>query len=188
MKQKVAILLMVLSSGVVINSCNKSVDTPTGPPPVTGVNLLTNSSFESNDSASLQGWRRSINNNSLIGFTHDTPNDGGVWSIKLETVWPPPLFVQTTVAAPAGTHRYQLSTLAKAAGAGGRFSLTLKRNDTLTIRKTLYIFDGAWTSRYFLDTLTTVAGDSFVVTLYGGGSMSDTGQTFFDLCKLEKLD
>ena len=189
MKQKVAILLMFLSTGVVINSCNKSSDTVNGPPSTPAENLLANSSFESNGNPSLLGWR--CIDSSLVQFTHDTPNDGGTWAIQLETGWIHfPLYVSQTVAAPTGTHRYQISSWAKAFGASGKFSLTFKRNDTLTLRKTLYVVDPGWTSRFFLDTLTTIAGDSLIVTLYGYDTTNpdSLGFTFYDICKLEKLD
>ena len=187
MKQKIVIVSLLIGLTLQFSSCKKSDDTISGPPP-TYPNLLMNSSFESNDSASWQGWSRTIDDTALINLLTDTPTGGGRFSVKIETVWGPKLFISQVIAVPAGTHFYKLSSWAKVVDAGGNYSLAFKHLDTLTVRKSVTITDPAWALYSVLDTLTSVAGDSIVVTLFGGFSQLSAGQTFYDVCKLEKLD
>lgn len=171
------ILVAVIAVG--FYSCKKSGDTIVGPP--NGVNLIANSSFESNGTPSFQGWQ--VNDTSLVRFSTDVPPDGGAWSICIETVWGHAR-VQTIIALPEGTHPYKLSIWAKRQGVGGTISLIFNN----AIRNSLTVSDTTWTVYTFNDTLTTVGGDRVVVELAGGFSQLLSGKTYFDICKFERLD
>jgi hypothetical protein len=179
MRRTHIVLIVSAAMTVGIYRCKDSGGTIVGPP--SGGNLIANSSFESNGTPSLQGWQ--VIDTSVVRFSTDTPPDGGAWSIYIETVWGQAR-IQTAVALPEGTHHYKLSTWAKRQGVGGKISLIFNK----AIRKSLTITDATWTVYTFNDTLTTVRGDSVVVELAGGSSQLFSGETYFDICKFERLD
>jgi hypothetical protein len=107
----------------------------------------------------------------------------------MEATWLPGTFIETVIPAPSGIHPYRLSIWGKQAGLiRGSAWLSVKRSDTLNIRKSIVVIDTTWTLYSFRDTLTTGMGDSLVVRLTGGASELGSGETFFDLCELEELE
>ena len=181
MTSKLPLILLLIV--IVTQSCKKSNNTDgtiTGP--TESGNLISNSSFESNGIASFQGWW--VSDTSVVRFSNDVPQNGGNWSILIETIWGPPARVQTTVALEQGTFAYRLSTWAKKVVIGGKVSLIFKD----TIRKSLEISNTGWTEYNITDTLTAVAGDSIVIELAGGFSQLLTGMTYFDNCQFERLN
>lgn len=177
------ILSMLILSSLLLCSCSDdtSVSITSGE-----TNLLLNPSFEVNANPTLQSW--TTNDYPAIKYSGDVPTGGGYWSITIEAVWGTPIYVRTTVLASEGRHIYKFSFMAKTQGSGGNASLIFVhvRNDSL--RKQIQVADSTWTSYSLLDTLTISRGDSIAVKLSGGFSQILYGKTFFDLCKLEKLN
>lgn len=165
-------------------TCAKKNDSMTNPPDKSGI--LINSSFELNGNPSLQGWTGQ--DTSFIKFSSDVPGGGGSFSITLDAVWAPPVFVKAIVAAPQGIHIYKLSVWSKAHGIGGWIDFVLQRPDSLILRKQIRIVDSTWALYSVTDTMNCSVQDSIVVKLTGGFSQLLTGKTFYDLCTLEKLD
>ena len=177
-------LCLSAAIAVAMYSCKKSGGTIVEPPePPSGTNLISNYSFESNGTPSLQGWETT--DTSVVRFSPDIPSNGGAWSIYIETTSLPAARVRTAIAMPQGTYLYRLSTWAKRNNnfGGGMFLIF-----NSAIRKDLPIEDTTWTLYTINDTLTTVVGDTVIVALTGGGSELITGRTYFDICKFERLD
>jgi hypothetical protein len=183
MTQRQLSLCLSAAIAIAMYSCKKAGSTVVEPPePPIGTNLIGNYSFEVNKTPSLQGWVTT--DTSAIGFSSDTPPNGGTWSIYIETTMQPGAEVQTAIAMPQGTYRYRLSTWAKRNNFGGGVFLIFNK----AIRKFLPIEDTTWTLCTINDTLTTVVGDTVIVALTGGGSELIAGRTYFDICKFERLD
>ena len=165
-------------------ACSKKNDSITNTPDNSSV--LINSSFEVNGNPSLQGWNGQ--DTSYVKFSSDVPGGGGSFSILLDAVWAPPVFVKTIVAVPQGIHVYKLSVWSKARGIGGWIDFILQRPDSNILRKQVRIVDSTWTLYSVTDTMNCSVQDSIVVKLSGGFLQLLAGRTFYDLCKLEKLD
>ena len=176
--------LLIFLIAVFMMSCAKKNDAVTNP--TNGSNVFINSSFEINGHPSLQGWMTS--DTALVKFSTDVPSGGGFYSIALDAVWAPPLFVKSIVGGLQGTHLYKFSVWSKSEGAGGWAELILQRPDSNILRKQIHIIDTSWTLYAVLDTMNCAPHDSIVVKLAGGFSQLLAGKTYYDLCKLEKLD
>lgn len=156
--------------------------------PTESANLLTNGSFEYSNSPSLNGWYAEHADTMWLHFSRDVPSEGGSFSITVDAIWGPPISIVQSVSPPLGMNRYQLSAWSKVIGVGGSLSLSIKKADTLIVRKLVRIVDTVWTNYVLFDTLLAESRDSLIVKLSGGFSQLRPGKTFFDLCKLEKLD
>lgn len=146
-------------------------------------NLISNPSFETNGIASLDRWQVETNFDSTVRFSEDVPQSGGRWSVVLRVADRVIARLRTTVAAPSGTHYYRLSVWAKSKGSIGTARLVFNN----AIRNWITISDTMWAFYQIADTLTTIHGDSLSVELDGGVTHA-TNETFFDLCRLERLD
>lgn len=196
-------LFLALTVPLVFYSCKKENETILGPPKV--INLITNSSFEFNDTASLQGWDVYGH---YIWPVKDAPPGGGMWSVAILSEGLPVDHIRFTVAVSPGTHVYKFSVWAKVVNpdtqicSGGSVFFYIKRSGTLYIGKDIGITDTTWTLYSAFDTLTTSVTESLLVNLAGGpcvpsraGSTKrdqyagpgDWEYTYFDLCKLEVL-
>jgi hypothetical protein len=65
--------------------------------------------------------------------------------------------------------------------------LALKQAGSTRALTGLIVADSTWHHYSLLDTVTANAGDSLVITLSGGSSQLQTGTTYYDLCRLERI-
>ena len=185
MKANIVLMLTHLFAVTILSSCSKSSDTISGP--AGGGNLLTNSSFEILGMPSLHGWL--VSDTSAVHFMEEAPPSGGCWSVAIDPGWVTIYSISTTIAAPVGNHRYELSFGAKSWNTGGMARVILKRPDTLMVRKYLGFSDTTWSTYSLFDTLSTNKGDSLVIELWGGREhISLAGsKTCYDLVRLQKF-
>jgi hypothetical protein len=150
-------------------------------------NLLLNSSFEQGGVFSLAGWQ--VFDTSAVKSSSDVPSNGGSYSVSIDAVWGLQGFIRTAVPAVPGTAIYQFSSWAKAVGSAGmgKMDLGLKQADSTHALKGLTVADSIWHHYSLIDTVTANAGDSLVITLSGGFSQLETGTTYYDLCRLERI-
>lgn len=182
MKAKFNFSISLVLVIIIITGCKNS---STVTPPAGDNNLIPNPSFEINGSPSLQGWGWSFKTDtSAYNFSGDVPPNGGKYSVVLIPNWGPAITLSSTVSATTGTHIYEFSVWAKRIGVSGGMVFSWKKQDSLIRKKSLTLFDTVWTNYKLIDTLNSTAGDSIVVSINGGFSQLQTGQTFFDLCKL----
>jgi len=164
--------------------------------PSAPLNLISNSSFESDGRFTLQGWFSSFTDvRSGINPAQDAPSGGGMWSVSMYDQSPSsaPEYITTTVAAPAGNHVYKFSVWTKSSNnfpsSGSSAQLRLDRNGTLTGKTYIWVDETitAWTLNNEIDTIDTISGDSLQVVLSGSKS-TYIRQTLFDLVKLEIIE
>lgn len=183
MKQIISLCLMLLFFG-----CNKSEETPTGPPVI--IDLLSNPTFESNGNPSLAGWI--VPDTSTVHFTNDMPPGGKGYSIivksQISVLWPGASVFVNIVPAP-GKHRYRLSCYTKSKGTAGYCAVYLKRGNMTVMCGQFYIpaTDTIWTNTMHDDTLTTVYEDTLIVNLNGGMLAYFPGTTYFNSCQFQKI-
>jgi hypothetical protein len=185
MKESLIILVEMVLVGTALCGCRTSTETIISPP--SEVDLISNSSFELDGNASLLGW--TPRDTVTVHLVRTAPQAGGYWSLEIEAARFPGSFVKTTVSLPPGTHRYKFSLWGKhASRVIGGADLFFKHLDTLSYLKSISVADTSWIRYSVFDTLSTSAQDSLVINLSGGGTEIAAGETFFDLCSLEKLD
>ena len=170
--------ILILTFGLLHHSCKKTTVEPTTP-----INQISNSSFEVDDKPSLVGWSPS-DTTDFIKFSNDVPQNGGNWSVRIETVWGPPPRIRATLQPSEGTHRYQLSTWSKKQGIGGTIYVFLNS----TLRKSVVVSDTVWNVYTIIDTISASSADSISIQLAGGFSQILAGKTYYDLCTFQKLD
>ncbi len=190
MKMNSFFSLTIILAVFLLNAC-RSDDTITNPP--TTDNIITNSSFESGGTPSLQGWNLNTTDSTMINYSTDAPSGGGITSIKLKDVWSFPGTITYSLLANPGTHRYRLTVSGKAIKnaslpAGGEILLMKSDAGTWSTRKFLQFSTLTWTTGSLLDTLTSGASDTIKIMLRGNIDQFSDGYILFDLCKLEQLD
>ena len=182
---------LILVFPCIFVACKKSGESLVTPP-TTDINLLTNGSFESNGVPSLQTWRGyNPNDTTRVSFSTDVPPQGGYFSLRLKNEWTFAGGVIAVVPAFLGTHQYRLSAYAKCEPyprAHGYMTLGFLQSDSLVKENAYFISDSGWVACSLIDTLSASSGDSILVGLAGDIFSFAVGYTFFDLCKLEKLD
>lgn len=182
----------ILATGLALVSCGKSDNPAASPGP--DANLIANGSFENAGNPSLLGWSAGAADTAYVNYSADVPPGGGICSVRLLNQWTFPGSVSCSVAAQAGTHRYRLSAWGKAlksaplARAGGALTLSLKSMGGIGFRKSCVFADTIWTYGELLDTLSTTANDTLVVSLRGNFDQLSFGYILFDLCRLVKLE
>ncbi len=166
-------------------SCENSVDPHNG----SNEDLIQNSSFEIDGNPSLNGWIYKSNfptDTLYTTFSNDIPPSGGNWSVLLRVGDRQVKYLQTKIAAPAGTNRYRLSVWAKGSlseqGNSGFVSLALNKTDIKRIAEA----DNTWKYYESIDTISANIGDTLTVTLFSGAS-ARSQSSYFDLCRLELL-
>jgi len=186
MSQKIMFAFGILLVALMVLSCNNSNNTIVSPS--VPVELISNSSFESNDVFTLQGWsawRRDVIDSAL-----DAPQSGGKYSVSIEDMGIPIFgYITTTVAAPSGVHIYKFSVWTKsnfAFSAGSSAELLLKSVDTTFTVNVFQVIDTVWTFNSKTDTLNATSNDSLVIRLRGGTS-NFIRRTMFNLVKLEVI-
>ena len=152
------------------------------------LDLIPNSSFESNGVASLEGW--TIGDSSFVRSVNIAAPSGGQWSLSIQTAPFPGSYAFERVPATEGTHRYRYSLWAKFSGQTyGAAGVSLWQYPGSSLVRTVFLpHDTTWTLHSVIDTLTASAQDSLVFLLIGGSNDNGVGQTFFDLCRIERLD
>ena len=162
---------------------NVSIVSPSPP-----LELISNSSFESNGTFSLNGWGGILR--TPVDSMKEAPPGGGTWSVEIEgengTL--PLGYLTFTVPVPVGVHIYKFSVWTKyddTIGTGGYASLVLDGVDTVYGVNNFHISDTAWTLQSAIDTLKTISGDSLQVRLGGALEAPFPFRTLFDLVKLE---
>ena len=163
--------------------CSNGGTTKSQPDP----NVLIYSSFEENGRPSLAGWFPD-DTSSHIQFSRDVPPGGGRWSLSIRnTLRPQDMTVARTAPALPGTTDYGLSFWAKTKGEPGKAILGGKTGETWVARAIRLAADSTWLAYFASLTVDGDTGDSIFVGV-SGSSTSQTGTTYFDLVKLEKLD
>lgn len=156
-------------------------------------NLITNSSFEFDNSSSVEGWN--VISTNAIQFKADHPTDGGRWSVYLDVN---NLASLTYKLAPEpAEYIYELSIWSKAgldrgnhpvAGGEGWLELSQEFAESLFKSKKILIDESAdWKKYTILDTINSTYCDNIFVS-FGFSPNGYMGYgIYFDLCSLYTL-
>ncbi|MCW5896599.1 MAG: hypothetical protein KIT50_13470 [Bacteroidetes bacterium] len=160
---------------------------PIVPTPIV-TNLLSNPSFENGGQPSSSGWLGFAN--PMATFSTDVPPGGGSYSASIPSTWPAGLVrLQASIPAREGTHIYRFGMWAKYAGpVRGEAHFSVLRAGAITLRKTITITDTVWSEYSTLDTVVSVLGDTLLLRLFGGGDPVSIGDSYFDLCAVERVN
>ncbi len=181
---KTKLSFLFILTVTMLAGCSES--SPTSPS--ASDNLLSNPSFESNGSPSLQSWSRLHINTNVFSFSYEVPPGGGKYSVAINATWGPPYTISQTVPVTPGDHRYDFSAWAKKVGFGGQLQLHLKRADSLQLLKSARVTDTTWAEYSIIDAISIENGDSLRAAITGGFSQLQTGTSYFDLCVLKQLE
>jgi hypothetical protein len=182
-------LLIAFSLLIAANGCDQ-ITTENLPP--AGSNLLHNPTFDSNGTPSLQDW--TVPDTGYVHFSSDAPFGGSGHTIAVTAHWfavfPAGMVYQSVLPSLEGTHQYRLSVYGKRWGIPGSLWLTINRPSDINsvLRMSIPISDTVWTFYVRTDTITTHSNDSLFVVIDGGNTEIAAGITYFNTCKLEKLD
>ena len=166
---------------LVYTACSDE-DHPVIPPPE---KVLINTSFEKNGQPSDDGWR--INSGLTNNFSTDVPDSGGSYSLVLEAGWNGGT-AEIQVPALTQYSNYQLSFYSKYRQFEGRAFLSQIRGGNVVSESSISIDDTTWNAYSLSANFSLMEGDSLKVILYGGLTQLISGETHFDLCKLEAVD
>jgi hypothetical protein len=186
MKNRTTTILFIL---LLATSCKETSIGPT-----TGNNLLSNSTFQVNGVPSLQDW--TVSDTSGAEFSTNVPSGSAGQSIGLKPMGLPasPLgAIYQAIPSPVGTHRYLISVFGKTTGIAGGVAISLNRPYSNLWKgwfPGISVSDTTWTLYSRADTLTAAVDDTIFVILSGGACevCSIREATYFNTCKLEKLD
>ncbi|MBX2991157.1 MAG: carbohydrate binding domain-containing protein [Bacteroidetes bacterium] len=185
MNKSAIVTPLIYFSAFTISCTDKGVPIESTP---IGSNLVSNPSFESNGQPSSSGWLGF--GNPMATFSIDVPQGGGSYSASIPSTWPAGLVrLQTGIPAIEGTHIYRFGVWAKYAGpVSGEIHFSVLRAGAITLRKTITITDTVWSEYSTLDTVASVPGDTLLLRLFGGGDPVSVGDSYFDLCTLERVN
>jgi hypothetical protein len=183
---KIAFLTPFICFLTVTMSCNDGGQ-PVVPTP-SATNLLSNPSFESNGHPSSSGWVGF--GNPMAAFSTDVPPGGGIYSASIASTWPAGgVRLQASIAAREGSNIYRFGMWAKYSGlVRGETHLSVQRAGVITLSKSIIVTDTVWTEYSAFDTLNTIAGDTLLLRLFGGGDPVAGGDSYFDNCRVERLN
>ena len=166
-------------------SCTNDATGPSGD----GVNLISNSSFESDGKQSLATWY--VNDSSTVTFSKDTPSQGGNWSLELRPGWiPSEGYVRTILPIGTGSQALQLTLWARIVGQEmiGTFGLGTIRNGEFISSRVGNVNSYGWTQYTMIDTIAVRVGDSLAVKLSAGlAELARPSSVLFDLIRVEKM-
>ena len=152
-------------------------------------NLISNSSFEQGDSASLYGWHRlippSIPESLAIKFLGDTPPGGGEFSVAVKNDWANDAGVYTYIPLPEGRHIYEFSVWAKfdTTDWGPAWIRYYVRDVSGYWNSTsIAVQDTVWTQYTLRDTLDSSETDIALIYLRGSPYQFTRNYTLYDLC------
>jgi hypothetical protein len=167
---------------------------------LSGQNLITNSSFESNGQLNCDSWYDACgrelayqcdtipDTNCMGWFVQDAPPGGGNWSIELEPGWiPAEGFAETYVTGISGTSIIQLKVWMKAVGGfngGGYMCLYLKGQPFWFATSCKADTASTWKQFTVTDTFTLLTTDTVVVHLSAGATEVAAWKIRFDLAEL----
>ncbi len=179
------IILSLFIFGFISLNCSNTV---TGPTTSYNNNLLANSTFEANEKPSLIGWN--VPDTSAFSFSSDIPQGGSGSSIIMNAAWVPGNIIFTSTIPQLGSHSYKLSIFGKYSGVGGKVSLYLNRpeNSSSTLIEEIPINSNAWSHYSQTKTISATDGDTLFVIINGGETELAGGTTYFNTCRLEKLN
>ena len=150
----------------------------------TDENTLLYSSFEKNGRFSSEGWTLPAQSDS----SPDVPSGGGNFSLLLEANQPPEAYAQIKVPVKTNFNEFKLTFWSKYSVIEGKAILSLLRNGAVIKSSSILVDDIIWKSYTIQDTFSVAAGDSFMVQLTAGISQLLPGKTYFDLCRLYRID
>ena len=157
--------------------------------PSTDYNLLSNGSFELNNTPTLEGWR--FGNQQLTKLSSDVPPNGGNWSLQLTSDWAPTTgFVYAPITNIKSGNIIRLSAFVRATGKfGGRGIITLSVGPKVYNghMKSSSSSDTVWNQISVTDTLTLSSSDTLWVILSAPVTEIIPFRQLFDLVKLEKV-
>ena len=180
-----SIVILILS---LLIGCS---DTPTGPSPGSGDNLLPNGSFEKNGEPYLEGWQATHEDS--LNLTEEAPPNGGRWSLFRQAEWPPQSY--GLLSEPLTGHQdgdlLRLSAFVCAVGGdrGGSIGLLVGHGSYRSISKMITTSESEWTFLSIDDTLSVTERDTIWVCLNAMPDeiAVDPIGALFDLISLEKL-
>jgi hypothetical protein len=160
--------------------------------PLSGSNLLANSTFEVGGLPSINGWN--IADSITIKFVTEKPRGGAGYTLVLKPEWSAPWpanSLYTAVTNLSGTHTFRLSVYAKKVSIGGgvyvyRNRPTVSAGSTPVL--SLPITGTSWALYSATVTLSVANKDSLFVSLTGGASEGRIGATYFNTCQFERMD
>jgi hypothetical protein len=191
MKPIAKVAICQIMAVISLCSCKKSNDTISEPPggttPTYPMNLITNSSFESDSTFTLEKWSKWGGDTTYINILSalDVPPGGGTFSVSVKSGSMPLWnvgYISYGLTAPVGPHRYRLAVWGKGYG-----MVTLSLGPD--VRKRLWFSDPTWVEQSLLDTLSTTSSHAVRITL--GPDFDFPRQSWnilFDLCRFEQLD
>jgi len=184
----IALWLTALLPG--LSGCSDNTIFGIWPPP--DGNLVSNPSFESNISPTLEGWTPENPDTSLVNFTNDVPPGGGLWSVSLRNVWTFPGKIRYAFPPPTADGRYRLAVWGRAVKTGGMFaggtmSLLTSSGGVDSVRRYIHFSDSTWTYGQLDETISAAGVDSVIIQLQGNIDQWSDGYIHFDLCSFELL-
>jgi len=175
------IRVLIIATVLIFILAGCSNESSTNPP--TG-NTIMETSFESDGKFYTNGWTLT----SLSDSSTDVPPDGGNFSLKLKAGQPPEVYAEMKIPVSIMANEYRFSFWSRYSTIQGKAILSLIRNGASIKSRSIQIDEIVWRSFSITDTFSVAAGDSFLVQLTGGFSQLLSGETYFDLCRLEAIE
>jgi len=180
----IAIFISIL---VIVPSCKEDTIAPSKSP----VNLIQNSSFESNGQPSLQSWW--VPDTIVSRLVEDAPQSGRKWSLELVPGWIPQQFcARTYLSGQSGTGIYKLTISMKNLTLANMWDpcILLGRivNNKWTSSKTISTNSTSWQTLSIIDTISLQPNDTLAVQLSGGAGERASGSARFYLVELKRLN
>ena len=183
MKRKIIYMLFILPFGFLFCSCTDILEPDSSQQEEN--KYLYYSSFENKKNASLSGW--SSPGAPLVKFSSEVPPSGGKFSVLLKAV-DLGAILKTSFPLSSGKIIYNFSFWGKNSRAGGRAEFYYVSSGEKILRKYFYVNSQNWSNYSFQDTLNAVENDSLMIILSGSSSDTPQGITWFDLCKVQRLN
>jgi hypothetical protein len=158
--------------------------------PALDENLLTNGSFESNNSPSLSGWTPYFNDTAYVDFDRDVPPNGGSYSLKLKNYIMSQGSVLTMIPIKQATNRIHFTFWSKSTPTSNFHSvlavcrINIKKPGIYLIGAMNMYQDSVWTQHTVEDTISVTTVDTLYVELSAGSVDYTSGYSLFDLCRL----
>jgi hypothetical protein len=153
------------------------------------INLLSNGSFETNNTPTLDGWR--FGNEHLAQVINEAPANGGNWSLQLTSDWAPTTgYVYTPVSGVKSGEIVRLSAYVRGVGLwGGSGIIMISVGPAVFGEHTKSVFstDTVWNQISLTDTLTLGSNDTVWVILSSPITEIAQYKQLFDLVTLKKV-
>ncbi len=180
----VPVIAIVAVSAVL--SCKNDSTGPSNDPG----NLISNHSFEVNDSPSYTGWH--FSDNADTSASDDVPVLGGSWSLRLRPEWSPAPYARAYITGESGRRVYGLSVWVKTTSLPEPAWIAcgiLEPDRSLRDQVKITITGTDWTQYSLQDTLDMVSTDTLVVELSPGAASTVPidAEALFDLVRLQRV-